>query len=297
MDGSTFACSDNGYVLTKVNVTPQPGKLINDVLGYTDAYRTYLMSLVLDPEPCNDPVAKIAMSIDPANPLKVNFDGAASLNADSYTWNFGGAGTADYTNGPAKPSFTYSAAGDYTVTLKVTGPCGPAHTTTSLVTLSQNPVARMAYQLDPLVDRKVCFDGTQSLNETDYTWNFGDGATSTLAKPCYTYPASGTYVVALTVSDGSGKSNSTTGQVTVDKLKPVAKIMMQLAPTDPRTVNFDGTASLYEFGYSWDFGDGSPANTNGTISHTYAPGTFYPKLTVTGITGLTNTTTTRVIIK
>jgi PKD repeat protein len=72
---------------------------------------------------------------------------------------------------------------------------------------------------------------------------------------------------------------------------------MQLDPADPRKVNYDGTASLYEYSYSWDFGDGSPADTNGITSHTYAPGTYYPKLTVTGITGIPNTATTRIVIK
>jgi PKD repeat protein len=287
MDGSTFACPDGGYVQTTVSET--------QLLGYASSYQTCLMSLVLNPGSCGDaPVALIAMGIDPVNPLQVNFNAGGSTNADSYTWTFGDGGTGS----GVTVSHTYAAAGDYIVTLKVTGPSGPENTTTSLVTLSQNVVAKMAYQLDPVVERKVNFDGTVSQNETTYAWNFGDGSpVDPNGITSHTYAASGTYVVTLTVTDGNGNSNTTSGQVQVDKLKPVARIMMQLDPADPRKVNYDGTASLYEYSYSWDFGDGSPADTNGITSHTYAPGTYYPKLTVTGITGIPNTATTRIVIK
>jgi PKD repeat protein len=38
---------------------------------------------------------------------------------------------------------------------------------------------------------------------TSYSWNFGNGATSTLKDPTYTYASAGTYTVTLTVSNGS----------------------------------------------------------------------------------------------
>jgi PKD repeat protein len=297
MDGSTFPCPDGGYVQTTVSET--------QLLGYTTCYQNQLMSLVLNPTATLNPVAKIAMQIDSSNPLKVNFDGTASLNASTYTWDFGGAGTADYTNGPAKPSFTYNVAGDYTVTLKVTGTCGPENIATSYVTLKQVPVARIAYQLT-MNDLEVAFDGTPSLNETTYAWNFGDPAsgvnnTSTLAAPKHTYSAGGEYTVTLTVTDGKGNSNTAQSWVNVDKLKPVARIKFQLDPSVPRKVIFDGTPSLYEYSYVWDFGGTGTAdytNGPGKPSFTYdAGGEHTVKLTVTGISGLTNTATTWVTVK
>jgi PKD repeat protein len=41
-----------------------------------------------------------------------------------------------------------------------------------------------------------------------YSWNFGDGATSTLANPSHTYAAVGTYNVSLTVVDNAGAPGS-----------------------------------------------------------------------------------------
>lgn len=40
----------------------------------------------------------------------------------------------------------------------------------------------------------------QSLNSSTYSWNFGDGGTSTALNPAHTYPQTGSYVVSLTVS-------------------------------------------------------------------------------------------------
>ena len=42
-----------------------------------------------------------------------------------------------------------------------------------------------------------------------YSWNFGDGGTSTAANPSHTYASPGTYQARLTVSDGVNNSTST----------------------------------------------------------------------------------------
>ncbi|WP_199611178.1 S8 family serine peptidase [Flocculibacter collagenilyticus] len=48
-----------------------------------------------------------------------------------------------------------------------------------------------------------------------WSWNFGDGATSSAQNPSHTYGASGTYTVSLTVTDNDGASNSTSQSVDV----------------------------------------------------------------------------------
>jgi PKD repeat protein len=53
---------------------------------------------------------------------------------------------------------------------------------------------------------------------TAYSWNFGDGGTSTAASPTHTYAASGTYSVKLTVTDDLGGTGTTTRSVPVTKL-------------------------------------------------------------------------------
>lgn len=57
-------------------------------------------------------------------------------------------------------------------------------------------------------DQTVTFTNT-SRNATSYTWDFGDGNTSTDENPVHTYAADGVYSVTLTASDGSDESVTT----------------------------------------------------------------------------------------
>lgn len=63
---------------------------------------------------------------------------------------------------------------------------------------SAKPAAAFSYTKD---GNEVTFTNS-SRNSTDYTWDFGDGGTSTDENPVHTYAAEGTYTVTLTVSDG-----------------------------------------------------------------------------------------------
>lgn len=50
--------------------------------------------------------------------------------------------------------------------------------------------------------RALQFTNT-SLNATSYTWNFGDGSTSTVANPLKQYGSAGTYMVTLSINGGA----------------------------------------------------------------------------------------------
>jgi PKD repeat protein len=152
-----------------------------------------------------------------------SFDGRTSTDENSttlvYTWNFG-QGTG---SGPV-PTRTYTAPGTFTVTLTVRDEFGLTGTATQTVTIVE-PAGNLPPV--PVINTPSCVllacnfsgIGTTDPNAGDtfgYLWNFGDGgATSTSSAPAKTFGAAGTYVVTLTVTDGWGRSASTTRSVTV----------------------------------------------------------------------------------
>lgn len=149
----------------------------------------------------------------------------------------------------------------------------------------------------------VSFDGSTSSDPegpiASFAWEFGDGGTATGEAPNHTYAGGGTYTVSLTVTDGQGVADTTTGEVTVQgpNAAPTASLT---ATVDGMTVSVDGSASTDSDGsiatYAWDFGDGETA-TGATASHTYAAGGDYTiELLVTDDRGATGADTESVTI-
>ncbi len=64
----------------------------------------------------------------------------------------------------------------------------------------------MSPALRPL---KVDFTSSSTGNITNYSWDFGDGKSSSQANPSHTYPKSGLYTVSLTVTGPDGSSTQT----------------------------------------------------------------------------------------
>jgi PKD repeat protein len=136
-----------------------------------------------------------------------------------------------------------------------------------------------------------------------YSWNFGDGSTSTAQNPGHTYNSAGTYTAALTVTDSSAPAKTATSNVTVT-VSAVGNPLMATAsatPTSgqvPLNVAFTGTATggTPPYSYSWNFGDGS-ASTAQNPSHTYnSAATYTATLTVTDSSAPAKTATSSVTI-
>ncbi|MBP2146232.1 PGF-pre-PGF domain-containing protein [Methanofollis sp. W23] len=105
-------------------------------------------------------------------------------------------------------SVTYDTPGTYPITLTVsTGEVTNA--TTRTVTVLAPPVA--AFDLSPREGNApldVGFTDTSTGDITAWSWDFGDGATSTDPSPTHRYERGGTYTVQLTVSNAYGSSTA-----------------------------------------------------------------------------------------
>ncbi|WP_449405392.1 PKD domain-containing protein [Methanolacinia paynteri] len=141
-------------------------------------------------------------------PLTVKFTDNSTGNITSWKWEFGDGGTSTEQN----PSHTYNDAGDYSVRLTVKNSRG----TDSILKRNYIGVAKLngdppaadfsltpASGSAPLV---VVFTDTSANSPTGWKWDFeNDGIIdSTAQNPSYTYRSTGTYSVALTVSNKFG---------------------------------------------------------------------------------------------
>lgn len=131
-----------------------------------------------------------------------------------------------------------------------------------------------------------------------WMWDFGDGHTATDKNPVHRYADNGTYTVRLTVWDAQNHMNTTTKQITVANVPPVADAGEDIV-TNEVTVTFNASASYDPDGtiirYVWDFGDGSTGF--GEIDdHTYDEGTYTVQLNVTDNDGAYDVTTLEVLI-
>jgi hypothetical protein len=150
---------------------------VTDSLGFSS---TDEVNVTLIPSPSVDlgPDASFCESVvlDAGNP------------GSSYFWNTG-LGTQTIT---ATTSGTYSVI--------VTSPEGCVSNDEIVVTVEYAPVASFTFDLGgPFA---TFFDA--SPGATSWTWDFGDGGTSTEQNPSYTYGASGNYTVTLIVSNACG---------------------------------------------------------------------------------------------
>lgn len=127
---------------------------------------------------------------------------------------------------------------------------------------------------------------------SQWSWNFGDGATSTAQNPTHTYNLAGSYTVSLTVTGADGTaSKSVPNFITVAAaaaLPPVADFTVNATTgTAPASFTFTDASTGDITGRQWNFGDGT-TSTALNPSHTYsAAGTYSVSLTVNGPGGET----------
>lgn len=213
----------------------------------------------------------------------------------AYNWNFGDGTTSNET----APLHTYTASGNYTVTLTVTGPGGCQSSATHQLTVSKDPDIVPGFTVDTTAQcvsgNSFAFTNTTTFTPgatVAYSWNFGDGAISTDQNPLHTYAAAGAYTVTLTVTGERGYSAVIAQSVLVFPQPVVNPVQAQsvCAGTPTANINFGGGITSTTYNWANDHPEiGLPATGSGNIrSFTAANNTGAPVTATIQVTPVSN---------
>ncbi|HRG52758.1 MAG TPA: PKD domain-containing protein [Bacteroidia bacterium] len=219
----------------------------------------------------------------------------------NWHWSFGDGTNSNVQN----PTYTYSAAGTYTVCLTVVGKNAKGEecknqfcAKVTVEGCGQSDSCKLKADLSYKIYKcEAMFAGFGTTGPgttiTNWFWSFGDGGTSTLQNPNHTYTTAGTYTVCLTIVGKNAKGEECKdkmcreitaidcGQTEPCKIAPRFEFKVEKCTVQFFDVSAVGTGTTITNWY-WDMGDGSTSTVQNP-SHTYATaGTYAVCLTIVG---------------
>ena len=223
---------------------------------------------------CNQNINVQGVNIFCPDSLCLNDGASFCPNGGGYNstiWNFGDGSPTSNQN---CASHAYTSVGTKTVTLTVnSNQCGN-QTATKQVYVTTTAAPHPGAGAD---NNNSCPGGVINFNTdqyASYSWNFGDGGTSTVQHPSHSYTTTGTKTITLGVVNSCGKTGTTQTTVNISNNPPFPNWPSFQLQNDHLTcpnsnVNFNAPGGYNN--YKWHFGDGSPVvttNSNWT-NHTY----------------------------
>ncbi len=221
-----------------------------------------------------------------ANPLTVQFTDTSSVMATGWLWDFGDGSTSTDQN----PSYQYTTAGFYPVTLTVTHADGTTNYLTRTAYIAVYDLPGAGFTADTTSGKApltVQFTDTSTKSPTAWIWDFNDDgiADNTTQNPACTYQADGSYSVNFTATNSGGSSYLLkSGYITVDNPDPpVARFTVNTTVgKTPAVIQFNDTSTGHNITqWSWDFGDGSRSTIRNATHMFTTAGSFTVALNVT----------------
>ena len=232
-----------------------------------------------------------------ANDPQISFTNTSTGGyAPYYYWDFGDGGNAWANNA----THTYQNSGTYNVCITAWDSLnGCSDTYCSTIVIVNAPAQPCLAQFYAYPDTNNTFPGTiyfydySTGGPTSWSWNFGDGNTSTQQHPTHQYAQPGSYVACLTITTPAGTctacdtvvvGNFNPGPCSVSLLMVQDSFNLLLWHVWPLV---GGTAP---FTYSWHFGDGNTSNL-AYPTHNYAqPGHYLICQIITDANNCSSTT-------
>ncbi len=206
-------------------------------------------------------------------PGVINFTGSSSGNIGFYIWDFGD-GSGSVTTSSKNITHNYLNFGDYAITLKATDVSGCFASANTSVKVHKTVISGTVSPISGCIPVDVSFAATADIpvNSTvaNYAWNFNDGSpivSTATNSTIHTYKATGKYSPSVIITTNEGCTNSYIFDSIAFGTPPV-NLIAYAAKT---TICGSESAVLFSKApkansYYWDFGDGTKAKVNDTIT-------------------------------
>lgn len=167
--------------------------------------------------------------ISPASAIEgeyIQFNVIASNGVEpySFTWDFGdGISTSNLQS----PTYTYTTAGQYQISVVVTDYLNVSANASATITIEVDPDLTVLINgpYSGVVNTPIDFSGSVQSGTPPFSWywDFGDNSFSTEQNPQHTYILPGQYTVTLQVTDNQGRAGSANTTVDVTTNYPPAR--------------------------------------------------------------------------
>ncbi len=215
-------------------------------------YATPLADFEADPESQVFPDATVTLT---------NNSVAGTVN---YNWDMDDGNDI---SGENPGTYTYESWGVYEIELVLNNGFCQDTAWRTIEIIAPEPIANFALDTSGCAPMTVYFEST-SLFAATHFWDFGDGGSSTVANPVYTYYQPGDYTVTLSVT---GFGPNQTDEFSIENavhVRPVAQAAFTVSPNEvfvPSQPVYAINLSQNATNYEWFFGDGSTSTETNPI--------------------------------
>lgn len=258
-----------------------------------------LILLLIQAVKAQTPVADFSGSVlAGCAPLRVNFKDLSTGDPKYWDWEFTDSGGFGQLSNLQNPGITFNQPGTYTVTLVVRNQNGVnAVTKTGYITVYPSPTVSLSADITTAcLPASIQFTGTASTTVgtiNEWSWDFGDGATSNQQNPQHTYTETGYYNVALTATSSNGCSRRVSRGRYIRMVSGIVADFVNTSPAEcrpPFGIAFTNESSgPGQLTYTWDFGNGATSGSDNPVVSFAADGDYTVQLIAQSIYGCKDT--------
>ncbi len=230
---------------------------------------TQFVDVVVVPNPIKPQINISGSNASGCAPHTVFFNNNTT-GATKYAWNFGdNQPPLITTDNETTVSHTYTAAGNYNITIDITNGCSDTSVNTSAIIYTK-PEADFDLSKTLFCQNDTVAVSATNTNADAYRWNWNDGTLSSGASATHTYANAGTYLVTLfadRINNFGVVCSDMAQQVITISGKPDTKIIANNAPVNCAPFVLAASApGIADENLKWSVINTSTSDTTGTFT-------------------------------